>query len=304
MTSFDEESMTSDYARYLAAKTTVDDRALNRHVLAELRRLMPAGAPQVLEVGAGLGTMVARLMDWGVVRGGEYILLDADRPLLDDSRRWLHDWAAARGLRSDLRPDGLQVGDLRVRLEHAELGRYLETASGAPAHVLIANAVLDLVDVPAVLPGLLRLLVPGGVYWFTINYDGESVFEPGHPHDGQVMQAYHRDMDERVRYGRPAGDSRTGRRLFHQLRTAGAPALAAGSSDWVVSAGPDGNYPGDEAYFLRSILNTIENALRSRPDRVEPADLASWLAVRGRQLAAGELVYIAHQLDFAGRAPG
>ena len=83
MTCFDEASMTSDYARYLAAKTTVDDRALNRHVLAELRRLMPAGAPQVLEVGAGLGTMVARLMDWGAVGAGEYILLDADRQLLD-----------------------------------------------------------------------------------------------------------------------------------------------------------------------------------------------------------------------------
>jgi SAM-dependent methyltransferase len=307
MTSFDEASMTSGYARYLAAKTTVDDRALNRHVLAELRRLMPAGTPRVLEIGAGLGTMVARLTDWGVVRAGEYILLDADRPLLDDSRRWLRDWAAARGLRSDPRPDGLQVGDLRVRLEHAELGGYLEAAHGAhggPADVLIANAVLDLVDVPAVLPGLLRLLAPGGVYWFTINYDGESIFEPGHPHDEQIMRAYHRDMDERIRYGRPAGDSRTGRRLFHHLRAAGAPALAAGSSDWVVSAGPDGNYPGDEAYFLRSILSTIENALRSRPDRVEPADLAGWLAVRGRQLAAGELVYIAHQLDFAGRAPG
>ena len=310
MTSFDEASMTSGYARYLAAKTSVDDRALNRHVLAELRRLMPAGAPRVLEVGAGLGTMVARLMDWGVLGTGEYILLDADRPLLDDSRRWLRDWAAARGLRSDLRPDGLQVGDLRVRLEHAELGRYLEAAHGAqgaqrvPADVLIANAVLDLVDVPAILPGLLRLLVPGGVYWFTINYDGESIFAPGHPHDNQVMQAYHRDMDERVRYGRPAGDSRTGRRLFHYLRAAGAPALAAGSSDWVVSAGPDGNYPGDEAYFLRSILGTIQNALRGRQDRVEPADLADWLAMRGRQLAAGELVYIAHQLDFVGRSPG
>ena len=302
--------MTSGYARYLAAKTSVDDRALNRHVLAELRRLMPADAPRVLEVGAGLGTMVARLMDWGVLGTGEYILLDADRPLLDDSRRWLRDWAAARGLRSDLRPDGLQVGDLRVRLEHAELGRYLEAAHGAqgaqrvPADVLIANAVLDLVDVPAILPGLLRLLIPGGVYWFTINYDGESIFAPGHPHDDQVMQAYHRDMDERVRYGRPAGDSRTGRRLFHYLRAAGAPALAAGASDWVVSAGPDGNYPGDEAYFLRSILGTIQDALRGRQDRVEPADLADWLAVRGRQLAAGELVYIAHQLDFVGRSPG
>jgi hypothetical protein len=304
MTCFDEASMTSGYARYLAAKTTVDDRALNRHVLAELRRLMPAGAPRLLEVGAGLGTMVARLVDWGVVGAGEYTLLDADRQLLDCSRRWLSDWAAARGLRSELLPDGLQMGDLRVRLVHAELGRYLEAAHGVLADVLIANAVLDLVDVPAVLPGLLGLLVPRGVYWFTINYDGESIFAPAHSRDNQVMQAYHRDMDERIRYGRPAGESRTGRRLFHYLRAAGAPALAAGSSDWVVSAGPDGSYPDDEAYFLRSILSTIRDALRSHQDRVEPMDLADWLAVRGRQLAAGELVYIAHQLDFVGRSPG
>jgi hypothetical protein len=296
--------MTFDYARYLAAKTTVDDRALNRHVLAELRGLMPAGAPRVLEVGAGLGTMVARLMDWAAVATGEYVLLDADRQLLDRSRRWLRDWAAARGLRCDALPDGLLVGDLRVRLVHAELGSYLEAAQGAPADVLIANAVLDLVDVTAVLPGLLRLLAPGGVYWFTINYDGESIFVPGHPHDGQVMRAYHRDMDERIRYGRPAGESRTGRHLFQHLRAAGAPALAAGPSDWVVHANPDGTYPADEAYFLRCILDTIQGALRDRPDRVEPADLAGWLAERHRQLAAGDLAYIAHQLDFAGRSAG
>jgi SAM-dependent methyltransferase len=295
---------TSGYARYLAAKTTVDDRALNRHVLAELSRLMPAAAPRVLEVGAGLGTMVARLMDQGTISAGEYTLLDADRQLLDASRRWLSGWAATRGLRSDPLPDGLWLGDLRVRLVHAELGSYLRAGHGAPADVLIANAVLDLVDVPAVLPGLLRLLVPGGAYWFTINYDGETIFAPGHPCDDQIMRAYHRDMDERIRYGRPAGESRTGRRLFHHLRAAAAPALAAGPSDWVVYPAPDGSYPADEAYFLRSILNTIRDALRNRPDRVAPADLAGWLAERGRQLAAGELVYIAHQLDFAGRSPG
>ncbi len=304
MTCFDEASTTSGYDRYLAAKTTVDDRALNRQVLAELRRLMPAGSPRVLEVSAGLGTMVARLLDWGVIGAGEYVLLDADRELLDCSRRWLHDWAAARGVRSGLLPDGMQVGELRVRLVHAELGDYLQDAHGELADVLIANAVLDLVDVPAVLPGLLRLLVPGGVYWFTINYDGESIFAPENLHDDQVMRAYHRDMDERVRYGRPAGESRTGRRLFHHLRDAGAPALAAGSSDWVVHPAPDGTYPADEAYFLRSILSTIGDALRHRQDWVEPADLADWLAVRARQLAAGELLYIAHQLDFVGRAPG
>jgi SAM-dependent methyltransferase len=304
MSCFDEASTTSRYARYLAAKTTVDDRALNRQVLAELCRLMPAGAPRVLEVGAGLGTMAARLLDWGIVSAGDYVLLDADHQLLDCSRRWLRDWASARGVRSEPLPDGLQVGDLRVRLVHAELGDYLQVAHGELADVLIANAVLDLVDVPAVLPGLLPLLVPGGVYWFTINYDGESIFEPGHPHDDQVMRAYHRDMDERIRYGRPAGESRTGRRLFRHLRDAGAPALAAGSSDWVVYPAQDGKYPADEAYFLRSILNTIRDALRNRQDRVGQAVLVDWLAARCRQLAAGELVYIAHQLDFAGRWPG
>jgi SAM-dependent methyltransferase len=302
MTYSNEPSAATGYARYLAAKTTVDDRALNRQVLAELRRLMPMGTPRVLEIGAGLGTMVTRLLDWGVVSAGEYVLLDADRQLLECSLRWLREWSAARGVRCDLLPDGLQVGDLRVRLVHAELGGYLEVAQGEPADVLIANAVLDLVDVPAVLPGLLRLLVPGGVYWFTINYDGETIFEPGHPLDDRIMQAYHRDMDGRIRFGRPAGESRTGRLLFHHLRDAGAPALAAGSSDWVVHAAPDGNYPADEAYFLRSILTTIQWALRHRPDRVEPADLADWLAVRCRQLAAGDLVYIAHQLDFVGRS--
>jgi SAM-dependent methyltransferase len=303
MTCFDEASTTSGYARYLAAKTTVDDRALNREVLDELRRLLPGGAPRVLEVGAGLGTMVARLLHWGVVGAGEYVLLDADRQLLDSSRRWLSDWAAAREVRCDLLPDGLLVGDLQVRLVHAELGSYLEAAHGELADVLIANAVLDLVDVRAVLPGLLRLLAPGGVYWFTINYDGETIFAPGHPLDDQIMKAYHRDMDDRIRYGRPAGESRTGRGLFHHLRDAGAPALAAGSSDWVVYPAADGSYPADEAYFVRSILHTIRDALRNRKDQVEPADLADWLAVRRLQLAAGELVYIAHQLDFAGRAP-
>ena len=177
-------------------------------VLAELGRLMPpghSGPVRVLEVGAGLGTMVARLMDWGVLSAGEYTLLDADRELLDDAGRWLRAWAAARGVPSAAEPDGLRVGELRVRLRHAELGDFLDGAAEAQADVLIAHAVLDLVEVPAVLPGLLRLLAPGGAYWFTINYDGESVFTPDHPADGQVMDAYHRDMDERIRYGRRPG---------------------------------------------------------------------------------------------------
>jgi hypothetical protein len=293
--------MTYPYTRYLADKKAVDDRALNRHVLAQVARLMPPGDPRIIEIGAGLGTMAARLLDWRVISAGEYVLLDVDAQLLRDSRTWLAEWATARGLPTEPMRDGLRVGRLQVRLVQAELGSYLDGARSEPADVLIANAFLDLVDVPTVLPALLRLLVPGGVYWFTIVFDGETTFQPDHPRDDEVLRAYHRSMDERMRYGRPAGESRAGRHLFGHLRAAGAAPLAAGASDWVVHAGPDGTYPVGEAAFLDSILTTIQDALTHR---VEPAVLTDWVATRRRQLADGELLYIAHQLDFAGRAPG
>jgi SAM-dependent methyltransferase len=293
--------MSYPYTRYLAAKKSVDDRALNGQVLADLRRMMPSGPCRILEIGAGLGTMVARLLEWQVITAGEYTLLDVDPRLLRDSRTWLCEWAAARGLAAEPLPDGVRLGQLRVRLVEAELGDHLAAGRGEPAELLIANAFLDLVDVPAVLPALLRLLVPGGVYWFTINFDGESIFQPDHPADDDVLGAYHRSMDERVRYGRPAGESRAGRHLFGHLRAAGAPPVSAGSSDWVVLAGPDGAYRHDEAYFLEAILQTVQDALDGP---AAPAGLADWLAVRRRQLAGGELVYLAHQLDVAGRSPG
>src|SRR3954466_10928742 len=178
--------MSYAYTRYLAAKKSVDDRALNRHVLAELRRLIPPSRPRILEIGAGLGTMVARLLDWQVITAGDYTLLDVDGRLRGAPRAWLCEWARARGLTVRPLPDGVRLGDLRVRLVEAELGDYLEAGHEDGAELGNPNAFLDLVDVPAVLPGLLRLLVPGGGYWFTINFDGESIFQPDHPHDDEV----------------------------------------------------------------------------------------------------------------------
>jgi SAM-dependent methyltransferase len=292
--------MTYPYTRYLAAKRSVDDRALNREVLAGLRRLLPPGPPRVLEVGAGLGTMVARLLEWGVLTAGEYTLLDVDPRLLRDAGAWLTEWATTRGLPTAPTPDGVRLGELRVRLVEAELGDYLEAGCGQPADLLVAHAFLDLVDVPVVLPRLLRLLVPGGAYWFTLTFDGETVFQPDHPGDEQILGAYHGSMEARERYGRPAGESRTGRHLFGSLAAAGAPPLSAGSSDWVVHPGADGSYPHDEEYFVACILATIESAVSGL---VPPDELADWTATRRGQLARGELVYLAHQLDFAGRSP-
>jgi hypothetical protein len=71
--------------------------------------------------------------------------------------------------------------------------------------------------------------------------------------------------------------------------------MAAGSSDWIVHP-RDGEYPADERFFLSSILGFFEEALSARPE-LDPTELGRWLRSRREQLAAGELVFMAHQLD-------
>jgi hypothetical protein len=77
--------------------------------------------------------------------------------------------------------------------------------------------------------------------------------------------------------------------------------LSAGSSDWVVF--PDrGRYPDDEAHFLHHIVHTIDCELKTHPS-LDPSAFQAWIAARHRQIDAGELTYIAHQLDVLARAP-
>ncbi len=301
------------YGRYLLSKRTVDDRSLNRHVLKRFRaELRPRSSLRVVEIGAGLGTMVARLVDWQFITRAEYALVDVDAQLLADARAWLLSWAAMRGFSTTRHADELVIQDkaaieVKVRFICAEIGAFLGAGAGPsmpglpPADVLVANAFLDLVDVPTMLPHLFDLVVAGGLYWFSINFDGETIFEPEHPDDGQFLRVYHRSMDERVRYGRRAGESKCGRRLFAHLHAAGATILAAGASDWVVH-GQNGVYGDDEGYFLHRIVDTVGAELRQHPE-IGAASLSDWLTLRHAQIDRGELVYLAHQIDFVGRRP-
>jgi len=296
-------------ARYLESKKTVDDRALNQRVLASLRNELAARAESlvsILEVGAGIGTMATRLMDWQVLNRADYTLLDLDPELLARARQRLASWANERGLAADdgaesLRLHGANV-DVRVHFVAAELGAFLGSPAGPHGvDLLVANAFLDLVDVPATLPRLFSRGATGGLFWFCINFDGETIFLPEHPHDRALLEVYHRSMDERVRYGRRAGDSKTGRHLFRELPRAGGSVFAAGASDWVVFPTELG-YAADEAYFLHHLVHTIRSELERHAEVHKPA-LEAWCHERTAQIERSELCFIAHQLDFAGRLP-
>ena len=71
-----------DFIRYLAAKKGLDDRSLNRQVWDHLVRALrdrPDSAPlRVLEVGCGIGTMVERLLDRGLLTRAAYTGIDVE----------------------------------------------------------------------------------------------------------------------------------------------------------------------------------------------------------------------------------
>ena len=190
---------------------------------------------------------------------------------------------------------------VEVELEAIDLFHFIPREPGRRWDLLLAHAFLDLVDLSATLPDLLALLDSGGLCYFTLNFDGATIFEPTlDPElDRQIERLYHRTMDDRRINGKPSGDRLTGRRLLGRLQTMGVQVLAAGSSDWVVFAGGNG-YSDDEAYFLHFIIHTVGQALQGHPE-IEPACLEDWLKERHSQITRGELIYIAHQLDVLGQ---
>jgi SAM-dependent methyltransferase len=304
---------TYEFTHYLAAKKSVDDRALNRHVWQSLAQAMPQAASdgpvRVLEIGAGIGIMVERLVEWGLLCQAMYTAIDADPETIAESRQRLPAWMAEQGFdvrqetstRHRFRRSGQEIV---VETEAIDLQRLVGRSHGRRTwDLVIAHAVLDLLDIPTTLPSLLALLRPGGLCYFTIAFDGGTILQPtiDPALDVQIETLYHQTMDLRRIAGHLSGDSCTGRHLFGHLRAAGVEILDAGSSDWVIFAGPRG-YPGDEAYFLHFIIHTIGTALHGHL-ALDPVRLTHWIAQRHAQIEAGTLVYIAHQLDFLGRVP-
>ena len=299
------------YPRYLQAKETVDERALNRRVWeAFVDRLhRRAGSPcRILEIGAGTGATAKRVVDALRelrVDSLRYTLVDIESDNLDTAREELLRWSRDEGFdvwgsESRVVLTGGEV-DVSFSLVEADLFDFASAYDDPPVDALIAQAVLDLFDVADALRRLGPLLDAEGLWYLPIHYDGVTAFEPtvDAELDRTIESLYNASMSDEE--GGRSG-AHCGRRLLSHLREQDMDLIDAGSSDWVVLAGDDGMYRGDEAYFLHHILHFIEGELRGHPEVSEEA-FANWLTERRRQIAEGELMYIAHQLDVLAQKP-
>ncbi|UWG48388.1 putative SAM-dependent methyltransferase [Halanaeroarchaeum sp. HSR-CO] len=278
--------------RYLEAKRSIDDRAMADEVLATVRRSLPPD-PTILEAGCGTGTMVPRLLELGIT-DGTYRGVDRDETVIafarDDRPKELRNG----GRQVDVSPRGFRVDDMAVSFV---VGDALDAfADVSDADLFVAASFADLVPIPALLDTITTALRPGGLAYLPLTFDGETVFQPDHPADEQVIDAYHQAID-----ARPGRDARAGRHLLHEFQDSPGELLAVASSDWIVRP-RDGVYPTDEAYFLTRILDFVESSLSNASPPVP--DLADWLEVRRSQLAASELTYVAHNYDLLYRTAG
>lgn len=299
------------FTRYLAAKKRVDDLALNRHVWETLAQNLPQAVPEVplrvLEIGAGIGTMLERMLEGELLSYAEYTAIDSQSENIAHVRRRLPAWAAAHGYSCQEEAPNTwtlinQARQVKAHFEDCDLFQFITREAGRRKwDLLVAHAFLDLMDIPTTLKQLTNLLVPGGLVYFTINFDGATILEPEiDPElDERIQTLYHQTMDQRLTDGESSGDSRTGRHLFQHLKYSGIQVLDAGASDWVVFPEMHG-YQEDEAYFLHFIIHTIQQALSGHP-QLDPKCFTDWGNERHAQVERGELVYIAHQLDFLGK---
>jgi SAM-dependent methyltransferase len=295
--------VTESFQRYLRAKRTVDDRALDRRLVEMLREQLAAraadsdGPLRVLEIGAGIGTMLTRFLEWDVLPAGEvhYTAVDIQSENVAHLPDHIRDWAVDRQMSIGDSPLVLKAENRRIEIEtvQAEAVAHAAAADGK-YDLLIGAALLDILDRQK-LPTLLEPLAPGGLYYFPITFDGATRFQPSHPADRAVEQHYHDHMD-----AKEGGDSRAGGDVLAHLQRLDSITLSGvAGSDWVVRP-VDGSYPADEAYFLRYILDTIEDAVGEMTGS-DFEELDGWLARRRAQVAAAELLYHTHQLDFLGR---
>ena len=281
--------------RYLDAKISVDDRAFSRRVRDRLLAALPT-TPTVFDAACGTGVALDRLREWGV-EPAVYHGVDTAADVIRVARD-----------RHSGPTVGFATGDAITAADRV-------TTGGDPIatpDLVVAGCFLDLVPVEAALDAFTAAAAPGGLVYAPFSFDGTTEFAPAHRADDLVTSVFHAQID--AHDGR---DSGAGRAAVDYCRRADGKLLAVDAADWIVRPAAAGAYPDDERYFLATILGYVADALfvdggDGDPEQWEPTprataavddgartvpDLRDWLQTRRQQLATGELVYLAHQLD-------
>lgn len=336
---------------YLEAKAEVDDLALNsevrRSLLSSVRELVTErhgprteatvhqGPLRVLDLGTGSGVMVRRMLrDLGVVRSAgtslEICGVDLDAKLVEAAGVLCLENGSVPGTVSETPADS---GSVQVEFRVMSVEEALSTENSR--ELITAHALMDLLPLAATCAAVRRSLVPGGLFYATINYNGLTRFYP-QAVDAEFEQQLLAHYDQSMRRVRDDGcvqdGAASGGRLYEACEGAGLEILALGGSDWCVfpkvEAGVDGGVDGGVDFDLdvdvptaadgggaasgiatptytegeRRLLSWMLRNIYNEGVQVFATELMdSWMRDRLHSLQHAKLAMVVHHLDLLAR---
>ncbi len=297
--------------RYLDAKYRIDSRSLNQATLRRfLSRLSGYSMPVILDLGAGTGSTLRRLIDVGFQKSFTYYGLDMDPDLTHaaaDNHRELFE---SRGFVVTSSPNHNDLeASLTAKRKNMDVTIVLLTGnifdtdfqerfSDTNINTVTANAFFDLVPLGPALRTIKSILRPGGMLYSTINYDGRTTILPQYENEDfeeKLYSVYDRSMDSRATYDGEVGGHRCGSKMYGALEAEGYRIVGYGNSDWSIFPWGD-EYRNDEKVFLTSLVRMIYDEALQHPE-LDRNELDSWFQLRNRQLETARLSLFVHQSD-------
>jgi hypothetical protein len=275
-------------ADWLALREPFDHAARSIALARRLAERLPA-RPRLVDFGAGTGSMF-RFLAPIIGRRQDWLLIDADAALLDESFGRTAAWGRARGYAATSSGDELllstPVGLWRMQIVTTAPPPLAGGGRGegalpptSDADAIVCSALLDLVSASWLEHLFDTLTIP---FLACLTVDGRDAWHPRHPSDAAVRTAFRRDQHRDKGFGRalgPTAPSFALRALAERgFVTASAP------SDWRIP----------------------RNALRMQRALIEGrgASDPQWQAARLRQAMRGRLAIAIGHRDILAFPPG
>jgi SAM-dependent methyltransferase len=265
---------------WLALREPVDHRSRDPGLLDELsRHLAQRRAVTVVDLGCGAGSnlraLAPRLPDRQAWR-----LVDHDPALLAAARERLSAWAEAAEMDGSTLILRRESKHLAVTFQRSDLASDPDAALGEAPDLVTAAALFDLAS-PDWIGRLAAAAAARGASFYTaLTYDGTECWEPPHPADGAMLDAFHAHQRRDKGFGPAAGPAATGvlssrfADLGYRVRIAASP--------WRLGAA--------DAGLIRELALGAAQAVRET-GLVPEAEVSGWLSSRRQATACA----IGHQ---------
>lgn len=172
---------------WLDLRETADGRARDSDLLRRAQEFLErAGAKQpiIVDLGAGTGATLRAFTRSQMHPDARWQLVDHDAALLTEARR-------------------RHGGEYRIETFQSDLAE-VDTLPLRDASLITASALFDLVSADFI-ETLTDKLMSATALYAALNYDGRMHWQPGHPLDGAIRDAFNRDQQRDKGFGPALG---------------------------------------------------------------------------------------------------